>query len=216
MSRELLLNPSRWIILAEIAPPPSIRVGSERVVGHNVRWGRGASALRIIHLLGLRRQYHFLVPTDSAKSGGRRTLHLSVPVTVSQYYALATSPLGGAIAQVVRYGPCAAHVIVFGPSLDVVRSRFANENTLATPNALHFLPRIQMDILNKKGAARLASHDLSQDPSREFIQEAGHGEARRRSSRCSSVIDTGAAPRWPLRVRAGRPRGDHARPDLDG
>ena len=82
--------------------------------------------------------------------------------------------------------------------------------------SLHFLPRIQMDILNKKGAARLASHDLSQDPSREFIQEAGHGEARRRSSRCSSVIDTGAAPRRLLRVRAGRRRGDHARPDLDG
>ena len=53
VTRELLLNPSRWIILAEVAPPPSIRVGSERVLGHNVRWGRGASALRTIHLLGL-------------------------------------------------------------------------------------------------------------------------------------------------------------------
>ena len=134
VTRKLHLNPSRWIILAEIAPPPNIRVGSERVLAPNVRWGRGASALRTIHLLGLRVKLNFNIPMDSTKSVGRRTLHMSVCMTASQYYALATSPLGEPIAQVVRYGPCGTHGIVFRPSLDVVRSRFA-KNTLAAPNA---------------------------------------------------------------------------------
>ena len=90
-------------------PPPNIRTGPERVLEPNVRWGRGASALRIIHPLGLRRKLNFLSPMDSTKAVARRTLHMSVCMTASQYYALATSPLGEPIAQVVRYGPLETH-----------------------------------------------------------------------------------------------------------
>ena len=87
-----------------------------------------------IHLLGLRVKLNFNIPMDSTKSVGRRTLHMSVCMTASQYYALATSPLGEPIAQVVRYGPCGTHGIVFRPSLDVVRSRFAKTlSRLRTP-----------------------------------------------------------------------------------
>ena len=134
MTRELLLNPSRWIILAEIAPPPNIRTGPERVLEPNVRWGARHDTCGAIHLLGLRVKLNFNIPMDSTKAVARRTLHMSVCMTASQYYALATSPLGEPIAQVVRYGPCGTHGIVFRPSLDVVRSRFA-KNTLAAPNA---------------------------------------------------------------------------------
>ena len=130
----LLLNPTRWIILAEIAPPPNIRTGPERVLEPNVRWGARHDTCGAIHLLGLRVKSNFNIPMDSTKAVARRTLHMSVCMTASQYYALATSPLGEPIAQVVRYGPCGTHGIVFRPSLDVVRSRFA-KNTLAAPNA---------------------------------------------------------------------------------
>ena len=133
MSRELLLNPSRWIILAKIAPPPSIRVGPERVLGHNVRWGRRGATCGPIHLRGLRVKLIFNIPMDSTKTVGRRNLRMSVRMTVSRYYALATSPVGEPIARAVGYGPCGAQGIDFWPCAGSARSKLA-KSALAAAN----------------------------------------------------------------------------------
>ena len=70
---------------------------------------------------------------DSTKTVGRRNLRMSVHMTVSRYYALATSPVGEPIARAVGYGPCGARGIDFWPCAGSARSKFA-KSALAAAN----------------------------------------------------------------------------------